>query len=56
VLVGLFEDAEGFEVGDDGLAGVEAVEARYLAGAFSLILASSVRIEIIGRPWRWPTA
>ncbi len=27
VLVGLFQQAEGFEVGDDGLAGIEAVQA-----------------------------
>ncbi len=33
VLVGLFQDAQRFQVGDDGLAGVEAVQATVLLRA-----------------------
>ncbi len=29
---------------------------RYFSGASSLMVAVSVSTQIIGRPWRWPTA
>jgi hypothetical protein len=64
VLVGLFQDAEGFEVGNDSLAGVEAVEAAVFLGGIvvdlriqrqdgdhwqTVALANSVVVEVMCR-------
>ena len=56
VFVDLDEQVLYLQIGDDFFTRVEAIEAAIGWRRVVVTIASSVRISINGKPWRWPTA